>query len=606
MSMLVTPTVSPDRLAAILAKHRAAQTSNKLPPTVLELASWTRTPETEYTFTDSSAAIDTIVNKHNPVMPLAWNQGIGRTGEIITYNDKQMEAITRAGRNGESIVLIGAAGAGKTTCQQGITSELILSGRAGVLNADGHKYLKSGTPGIVVIAYTRRATNNIRRFMPADMKDNCLTYHKLMEYAPIFYETVDPVTNRLIKTMRFEATRNFIRPLPSSIHTVIIEEGSMFSKEYFDELKQALPHEVQFIFLGDIQQLPPVFGSAILGYKMLELPVVELTEIYRQALESPIIRLAHRILSGVPIPASEYEEWKVPGKLTIHPWKKKLSADVGTLTAASFFTGALSANVYDPEQDIILLPFNKSFGTDDLNRHIAGFIARKQNRTVYEIIAGFDKLYLAVGDKVMFEKEDAIIISIEPNLAYGGRAPQKPSTTLDYFGHEQGKVNPEAQNEQERSDKEQEEQAVIDNIDFLMAQAANMEDEDRVRQSSHIVTLRRAESDIEYSIETAGELNAVILGYALTVHKSQGSEWRKVFCVFHQSHATMLQRELLYTAVTRAKEELYVICEPETFTNGIISQRIKGNTLAEKAEFFKGKVAEIAKQTALREKELLS
>jgi ATP-dependent exoDNAse (exonuclease V) alpha subunit len=52
----------------------------------------------------------------------------------------------------------------------------------------------------------------------------------------------------------------------------------------------------------------------------------------------------------------------------------------------------------------------------------------------------------------------------------------------------------------------------------------------------------------------------------------------------------MLQRELLYTGVTRAREELYVICEPESFTKGITSQRIKGNTLAEKAEYFKGKV----------------
>jgi ATP-dependent exoDNAse (exonuclease V) alpha subunit len=56
------------------------------------------------------------------------------------------------------------------------------------------------------------------------------------------------------------------------------------------------------------------------------------------------------------------------------------------------------------------------------------------------------------------------------------------------------------------------------------------------------------------------------------------------------SHATMLQRELLYTAVTRAREELYIICEPETFVNGIKSQRVKGDTLAEKAEFFKGKL----------------
>jgi exodeoxyribonuclease V alpha subunit len=98
------------------------------------------------------------------------------------------------------------------------------------------------------------------------------------------------------------------------------------------------------------------------------------------------------------------------------------------------------------------------------------------------------------------------------------------------------------------------------------------------------------DSDQEVKVDKASELNTMLLGYCLTVHKSQGSEWRKVFLVLHQSHATMLQRELLYTAVTRAREELYIICEPECFVKGIESQRVKGNTLEEKAEFFKGKI----------------
>ena len=80
------------------------------------------------------------------------------------------------------------------------------------------------------------------------------------------------------------------------------------------------------------------------------------------------------------------------------------------------------------------------------------------------------------------------------------------------------------------------------------------------------------------------------MAYALTVHKSQGSEWKKVFVILHQSHNTMIQRELLYTACTRAREELYVICEPDSFVKGVNGQRIKGNTLAEKSAFFKGKL----------------
>ena len=93
------------------------------------------------------------------------------------------------------------------------------------------------------------------------------------------------------------------------------------------------------------------------------------------------------------------------------------------------------------------------------------------------------------------------------------------------------------------------------------------------------------------TVTKASEVNALLLAYALTVHKAQGSEWRKVFFCLHQSHATMMQRELLYTGVTRAREELYVICEPETFTKGILAQKIKGDTLKEKAQFFKGKLA---------------
>jgi exodeoxyribonuclease V alpha subunit len=192
---------------------------------------------------------------------------------------------------------------------------------------------------------------------------------------------------------------------------------------------------------------------------------------------------------------------------------------------------------------------------------------------VYEVIAGFVKHYFSVGDKVLYEKEDAEIIKIESNPAYTGARYLPHSNTLDYWGYDP--VVRQAE--------------VTDDVDFLLSQVA-ASDQERVHQASHTLTLRMIDSEVEVKVDKASDLNAMLLGYCLTVHKSQGSEWRKVFFVAHQSHATMLQRELLYTAVTRAREELYIICEPETFTNGIRSQRVKGDTLAEKAEFFKGKV----------------
>ncbi len=514
----------------------------------------------------------------------------GMHGEAIMYNAEQQEFIDTISA-GKSCVLVGAAGTGKTTCSQGGIAALIASDTIPVLQAGDHKFLKSGTPGIIIIAFTRRAVNNSRKVQSNDFKSNCITAHKLLEYQPIYFEIADPETGDIKKTMRFEPTRDINNPLPNTIHTIIVEEASMLSEDLFLQIVAACPHEVQWVFIGDIQQLPPVFGSAILGFKMLELPVIELTHVYRQALESPIIRLAHRILSGKPIPTSEFDSWKEEGKLTIRAWKKKLSPEDAVKTLSvnqisnktgkmvlGFFPRAIESGDYDPDEDMILMPFNKACGTLEINSNIANYLARKREAVTYEVIAGYNKYYFSAGDKVLYDKEDAEIVSIETNPIYVGAKAQKESKYLDYWGH-----NPNAMNESEYDSGDSD----ID-VDFLL-DAVAVSEEDRVTQASHSFVIRLLDTERDITICKAADINGLLHSYALTVHKSQGSEWRKVFLCLHQSHATMLQRELLYTAVTRAREELYIICEPESLTKGIISQRIKGDTLAEKAEWFKGK-----------------
>lgn len=530
-------------------------------------------------------AINTLANNPTELN----NQGVDKYGHDITYNNEQLRFIELA-TTGKSCVLIGAAGTGKTTCQRGAVSSIIQSGHAGVLQSDGHKYLKDGTPGIVIVSFTRRAVNNIRKSISPDMRNNCLTIHALLEYEPVYREVYDPESGENVNKMNFEPTRNFERPLPTTIRTCIIEEGSMVSVELFEQLCVALPTNCQYIFLGDIQQLPPVFGAAILGYKLLELPTVELITVYRQALESPIIRLAHRILSGKVIPSSEFHEWKCEGQMTLHPWKKRLDADNATNVLAKFLTTAIDNDMYSPEEDMVLIPFNKSCGTIELNKRIANHLAKKRGATVYEIIAGFNKYYLSAGDRVLYDKEDAIITKITANVTYTGASTQAPSITLDYWGFNSGNGTNNGSSSSNSGDNVIDDES--DDIDFLLAQSVSMGDEsgeDRVRQASHVITVQLADSGVYVELSTASAINSLLLAYALTVHKAQGSEFRKVFLLLHQSHATMVQRELMYTAVTRAKEELYVICEPEHFIKGITNQRIKGNTLAEKAEYFKGK-----------------
>ena len=550
----MTFTISKERLAAIAAKYRAAK--SPLQETPVSEAVQVISQETLQAQRDSELLQTT--DKH---------------GNLITYNSKQQEFITLAS-SGRSCVLIGAAGTGKTTCQKGATQALIQSGKAGVFQG-AHKYLQTGSPGIVICAFTRRAAANIAANLSQELKQNCMTIHALLEYEPVYYDVQDPTTGEYKKTMRFEPRRNASNPLPASIKTIIFEETSMLGTDLHQEVIDACPHNPQLIYLGDIQQLPPVFGPAILGFKLLELPVIELTEVYRQALESPIISLAHRCLSGKGIPTAEYPEWNRDG-LTIRPFKKRVEPEMATVGIGNLLCQMSNDNLYDPSSDMILIPFNKAFGTDELNKILANHIARRNGAVTHQIIAGFQKVYLSVGDKILVDKEDAIITRIETNPAYSGAFFLPASPTRDYWGYD-----PKASSHKPDDD----------DMDFLLSQVAKQEgqSEDRVNQASHIITFRKAGSDSEQKVQSAGDINSILLGYVRTVHKAQGSEWNKVIFIMHASHATMNSRELLYTAITRAKKELLILCEPDTMMKGIENPRIKGNTLAEKAIYFQGK-----------------
>lgn len=563
MASTTNLSASKSRMQELLAQLRAAKLAD-VPAAVTNETIITQTPLVPNTITSTD-----------------------KYGNLISLNEKQSEFVRLVG-SGQSAVLIGPAGTGKTTSQKEGVRAIISNGHAGILQSEGHKYLPpSGAPGIVIVAYTRRAVANIRRNMPEDLKDNCITIHKLLEYQPVYYEYQDSSTGEAKKKMVFEATRTQNNPLPSSIRAIVFEEASMLGTDLYNEVIAACPHKPIEIFLGDIQQLPPVFGPAILGFKLLSLPVVELTEVYRQALESPILSLAHRVLSGVPIPAADIlaKKFDVPGKLKIAPWMKKIAAETALDTVAMVFNNLQAVGKYDPEEDMILIPYNKSFGTDELNKNIANSLARKNGRMTYEISAGFERMYLSPGDKVLFDKEDAIVVSIESNPAYTGAPVLPGSVTLDYWGYDSATAAGKT--------KEQiEEEHSQDSIDFMLNAVANADSEDRVRQASHIITLKMQDSGIELKLDKASQLNTLILGYALTVHKAQGSEWNRVFFLMHQSNNAMVSRELIYTALTRAKEELIIMCEPDHFDKGIRSQRVKGDTLAEKAEFFKGKQKE--------------
>lgn len=493
------------------------------------------------------------------------------------FNDEQQRFISTA-LSRKDCILIGSAGTGKTTSIRGYLDSYLNGDKyiPTLGDVDGHKYLKTEMYGVLFVSYTRRAVDNIKRNVPANMKNNCLTIHKLLEYKPHKFLIEDPETGEMRNTMQYLPSRTKERPLPEGIHTIVFEEASMISVELFELVMKALPHkEVQLIFIGDIQQLLPVFGQPVLGKKMVELKdsTVLLHRVYRQALESPIIRLAQRILSGKSITAPA--EWQTQ-ELVLHPWKKKISEDNAIAVLSAFIKSQYEQGKYDPSEHMILCPFNKGVGTIELNKHVAQMLAKKFNRKVHEVVAGFNTHYLAEGDRVLVDKAEAEIIRIKRNPSYLGKRPQPAATTLDYWGY-----NPLATQEIEQESEE--------DIDAYLDALTAGNIEDKVNSSSHIITVRILDTGIDVELTTAAKINDMLLAYVLTVHKAQGSEWDKVYLLLHHTHNTMIQRELLYTAVTRAAKELYVICEPDHFVKGVQRQRIPGNSLEEKLEFFKTK-----------------
>ena len=525
----------------------------------------------------------------------------------LEFNTQQRQAIESA-LQAKSFCLIGAAGTGKTTVTQEIIQQLQQSAHVLPLS-EGTKHLVKEAPGIVVLGYTNKAVNNIKKKLPEHIARHCLTIHKVLEFQPVYYDVEDEETGQTRKSMQFEPKYCQAVKLPH-ISTVIFEESSMIGTDLFAQFIAALPYpqRTQFIFLGDLNQLPPIFGPSILGFKLNELLTVELTHVYRQALQSPIISLATSVRLNLTkfgragrleegqqyLPSNLTETVKIDngehGIVTLHPWKKRVDWENANAMMKKFIPTLIETGKYNPDEDMILIPFNKQFGTLEVNRIIADYLGKKRKAITYEVRARYDVSYWAVGDRVMVDRHEAIITDIYATPGYAGKMTRKESMTLDRWG-----VDPE--NDEQPVAK----QMTAEEIHNILDKLAVERDEESKNLASHTITVFIPDTGESKTLRSAGEINAMTFGWALTVHKSQGSEWPRVFLFLHNSHAkgTLLSRELLYTGITRAKHELYVILEADRdeYTTSIIRAAdrpvITGTTLKEKAEWFKGKEAQM-------------
>ncbi len=501
----------------------------------------------------------------------------------ISLNKEQLLAKELAFA-GKTFCLTGAAGTGKTTAQREIARSLLLQNLLGThdFRIQGSNGLRWTGPSVAFVAYTRIASGNLKRAIHKDPElesiflHNITTIHNLLEYSPETYYCYEEQKEKF----RFVPRRTANNPL--DITHLIIEESSMLGLDLWEQLYAALRPNTQIIFLGDINQLQPVFGASILNYALLQLPVVELTHVYRQAGDSTILENAHHILKGEKL--VEADDFKI-----VRGGDKQFSQAKLALALANTFQKWEEAGEYDPEQDIILSPFNKQdLGTDNMNRWISQHLGVKRKAVVYHIIAGVTQLYLAVGDKVFYNKRVGVIKTISRNLEYQGKMPHAPSENLTRFGSyvHNGKTT-----EADEGDDDEGFLLAYEGID-LDKMMQEQEKEDLVRQASHVVTLDM-EDEEEVTLSAVGDFSpsTFSLGYCLTVHKAQGCEWRHVYIILHKDHSIMAHRELLYTAVTRASERVILIAKDFMIDKAIATQRIKGNSLADKIEFFNAKIS---------------
>jgi energy-coupling factor transporter ATP-binding protein EcfA2 len=540
--------------------------------------------------------------------------------EYDSLNQQQKTGVTLAIER-LSYCLIGPAGSGKTTTVRSVSKAIADADLASTLNCEFESeqwtkkffnnttkvytpngYVNVGMKSIAIMSFTNQAVRNIRECMPDEFKKNCTTIHNILEFVPVIYEDENDLTAEGLPkekkvfaptygTLWNQAGGNIL----PHIDLVVIEEAGNVSLELFELFLSALPRpsETQFIFLGDLNQLPPPFNDGILGFKQLELPVVELTEVYRNV--GIITKLAHRILEGKPILDKEAAtlsrtDPETKDKIEFIKFSKKYDARQATKQLGLWLKRSIVDGSFTPEDTTVLIPFNVQFGTVELNKYIMQGINERDGLEVYEVEARGIKSYHCIGDRYIFNKNYHTITKIELNPDHIGKKPILPSKYLTRFGTALQGKRAEVFGAEDHRDTEG-----MSAEDILNATISSVESE--TVQATHTITLLNEEFGTEVEL-SSGNINSLLPLYCLTVHKSQGSEFPKVLLVLHHTHSNMASRELFYTGITRARQELTVMYSgnytnsyKETgnsmMTKCLIRQKIPGLTAEDKLKFFR-------------------
>ena len=370
----------------------------------------------------------------------------------LTLAPSQADAI-RLALKSKVMVITGGPGVGKTTIVNSIL-----------------RILAAKRVKLLLCAPTGRAAKRMTEATGMEAK----TIHRLLEFDP--------------KSFGFK--RNDENPLGCDL--LVVDESSMVDVSLMQSLMKAVPSAAALLIVGDIDQLPSVGPGQVLADIIGSgaVPVVRLTEVFRQAAQSKIITTAHAINAGripdLAPPEGEADFYFVPAAdpeqavpRIVELVAKRIPRRFG----------------FDPIKDIqVLCPMNRGgVGARSLNIELQAAL----NPACEKKVERFGWTF-APGDKVMQIENDY---------------------DKDVYNGDIG---------------------MIEDVDLNEGEVA-------VDFDGRTVTF------------VFGELDTLVPAYAATIHKSQGSEYPAVVIPIMTQHYAMLQRNLIYTGVTRGKKLVVLV-----------------------------------------------